>query len=57
MDLNYLLSRHQVSLVRSQNAASVEARFAHRMLAKSYAARIVAHQEALGAPGTALVEA
>ena len=40
MDLNYLYQRHQVSLFMSENAASHEARRAHRELADGYAARI-----------------
>ncbi len=40
MDLNYLLSRHQVSLMRATSALSVEARYAHRAFAKHYAERI-----------------
>lgn len=49
MDLNYLLSRHQISLVRADAAASPEARYAHRNLAKGYAERIRELQEGLGA--------
>lgn len=49
MDLNYLLSRHQISLMRASAAASVEVRRAHRDFAKYYAARIDALQEAVGA--------
>jgi len=40
MDLNYLLHRHQVSLYMAENAASEQARLAHRQLAKAYAAEI-----------------
>lgn len=40
MDLNHLLHRHQISLMRASAAASPEARHAHRGLAKGYAARI-----------------
>lgn len=40
MDLNYLLYRHQISLDRSQNAGSIEARTAHAGLAQHYADRI-----------------
>jgi hypothetical protein len=38
MDTNYLLKREQVSLALAQNAESVEARCAHRNLAKAYGA-------------------
>jgi hypothetical protein len=40
MDLNYLLSRHQISLMKSVTAGCVEARFAHGSLAEGYASRI-----------------
>lgn len=40
MDLNYLLYRHQISLDRSTNAKSREARQAHASLARHYGARI-----------------
>ena len=40
MDLNYLLYRHQISLDRSTNAASREARQAHAGMARQYRARI-----------------
>ncbi len=49
MDLNYLLSRHQVSLMRADAATSREAAIAHRGLAGGYAARIRELQHALGA--------
>ncbi|MBB3911413.1 hypothetical protein [Sphingomonas desiccabilis] len=49
MDLNYLLARHQVSLMRVQNASGCEARFAHRRLASEYALRIDALRLDLGA--------
>ena len=42
MDLNYLHHRYQVSVVMADNAASDEARKAHRELADRYAARIAA---------------
>jgi hypothetical protein len=38
--LNYLLHRHQVSLMRAQSAASSEGRIVHRKLADLYADRI-----------------
>lgn len=40
MDLNYLYHRHQVSLFMADNAASQQARQAHRELADRYAVRI-----------------
>lgn len=40
MDLNYLLSRHQISLERSHHAAGIEAQRAHASLATHYATRI-----------------
>jgi hypothetical protein len=40
MDLNELFQRHQISLERAANAASVEARHAHLELANGYARRI-----------------
>jgi hypothetical protein len=48
MDLNYLFSRHQVSLMRADTAASPEARYAHRRFAALYAARIDERRHALG---------
>ncbi|MDQ0250860.1 hypothetical protein J2W22_002924 [Sphingomonas kyeonggiensis] len=48
MDLNYLLHRHQVSLMHAAAATSPEARFAHRGLARCYAERIRALRVALG---------
>ncbi|MEI9926650.1 MAG: hypothetical protein WDN44_01690 [Sphingomonas sp.] len=49
MDLNYLLHRHQVSLMRAAGAAGLEARHAHRALARGYAGRIARIQGELGA--------
>lgn len=40
MDLNYLYQRHQVSLFMAENAASEQAREAHREFGKRYASRI-----------------
>ncbi|WP_190282614.1 hypothetical protein [Rhizorhabdus histidinilytica] len=40
MDLNYLHSRHQISLINAAAAKSIEARIAHRRLADLYADRI-----------------
>lgn len=49
MDLNYILSRHQLSLVAAENAAGSEARAAHRGLAEGYAAHIRRFQHEAGA--------
>jgi len=54
MDLNYLLSRHQLSLVRSTRAAGREARLAHRGLADGYAHRIADLQARSGATAAPL---
>jgi hypothetical protein len=40
MDINYLLMREQISLMRAKSARSVEARRAHEGLARGYAARL-----------------
>jgi hypothetical protein len=40
MDLNELLYRQQISLMRAASAACSEARLAHRALARGYAERI-----------------
>lgn len=57
MDLNYLLSRHQVSLMRAAAAACSEARHSHQGLARSYAERIRLLRERLGAGSTPFVAA
>ena len=49
MDLNYLLHRHQLSLMRGRFATSREARLTHGAMASGYAARIAALQQASGA--------
>ncbi|MEZ0496179.1 hypothetical protein [Sphingomonas sp. IW22] len=51
MDLNYLLSRHQIALMQADAAASVEARHVHRNFARHYAARVNELQEKMGAGG------
>lgn len=48
MDLNYLLKRHQISLMRASAATSPEARHAHSGLARGYAARIADLRHGLG---------
>lgn len=40
MDLNYLLHRHQVSLMHAEAAMCIESRHAHRTLAGRYADQI-----------------
>ncbi len=49
MDLNYLLHRHQVSLMRALSGGSSEARHAHRGLAAGYGKRIAALRATMGA--------
>ncbi|WP_186456844.1 hypothetical protein [Sphingomonas suaedae] len=49
MDLNYLLYRHQVSLMRAEAADCLCARRSHRDLARGYAQRIGALRAAHGA--------
>jgi hypothetical protein len=57
MDLNYLLSRHQVALMRADHAACAEAKIAHRGMANDYAERIRVLRQLIGAEGTALLAA
>lgn len=40
MDIDYIRRRHALSLTLATNAASREARYAHRSLARAYADRI-----------------
>ncbi|WP_294192729.1 hypothetical protein [uncultured Sphingomonas sp.] len=54
MDLNYLLHRHQVSLMRAHDGATSEARCAHRGLAFGYRQRIAALRETMGAAAMTL---
>jgi hypothetical protein len=49
LDLNYLLHRQQVSLMRADAAVGCEARHAHRGLAQTYASAIERLQRDLGA--------
>lgn len=44
MDVNYLLHRQQVSLMRAQSSRSRQARDAYESLAHSYADRVDAHR-------------
>jgi len=55
MDLNYLLSRHQISLMRADDAACCEARHAHQGLAQGYATRIRELEQVLGS-GSSLLQ-
>ena len=56
MDLNYLLFRQQVALMRAETAAGPEARMAHAALARGYADRIRTAQAALDFPVAAATE-
>lgn len=49
MDLNYLFTRHQTSLMRADGALCVASRHAHIGLARGYADRIDAMQRRSGA--------
>ena len=49
MDLNYLLKRHQISLMQANSTDCREARVAHRGIARGYADRIASLQRELGA--------
>lgn len=48
MALNYLLHRHQISLVRAQSSATAEGRIAHGKMADAYAERIRTASELSG---------
>jgi len=54
MDLNYLLERHQTSLLRVRGASCVSSRRAHEGLADGYALRISALYEKVGAVASCL---
>lgn len=49
MDINRLLSQHQIALMQADAAASREARVAHRSRAQCYADRVHEIQIGLGA--------
>lgn len=49
MDLDQLLHRQRISLLRARDAASVEARLAHEGLATLYAERIATLRHETGA--------
>jgi hypothetical protein len=57
MSLNYLLHRHQVSLMRAQAAPSVDVRRAHERFAAGYADRIADMVEPAGATTARLTRA
>lgn len=57
VDLNYLLHRHQISLVKAENAACNKARRVHDGLATGYAARITEYRDTLGASGSMVLSA
>ena len=45
MDVNYLLLRQQMSLIRAQDTRSKEGKAAYEGLARGYSARIDAYRE------------
>ncbi len=51
MDLNYLLHRHQVALMRAATAASTEAAHSHGGMARGYERQIESMRDLLGASG------
>lgn len=51
MDLNYLLHRHQVALMRAASAMTREAACAHGGMARGYERRIASLRDLLGASG------
>jgi hypothetical protein len=55
MDLNYLFSRHQVSLMRAEAATCSPSRLAHLGMATAYAGRIDAMRQLAGATGRVLL--
>lgn len=54
MDVNYLLAREQVSLMRASSAASPEARIAHQGLARGYKTRLAEKGLPVGRTGDAV---
>lgn len=48
MDINHLLSSHQIALMQADAAGSREAELAHRNRARCYAERVRALQVTLG---------
>lgn len=57
MDLNYLLTRHQTSLMRADRAACGPSRCAHAALAAGYADQIRIVQRTSGALSRAIAPA
>jgi hypothetical protein len=57
MDLNYLLHRHQVSLMQAETAQCAEARHSHLGLAREYAVQIERVRVGLGATAVSLAAA
>lgn len=55
MDLNYLLSRHQIALMRAESASCAEAKIAHHGMARGYAERIRVMRQLIGAHGTTVL--
>lgn len=49
MDLNYLLYREQIALMRADAATCISSRHSHQGMARGYADRIRSLQLALGA--------
>ncbi|CAN5408060.1 hypothetical protein BH10PSE12_BH10PSE12_25660 [soil metagenome] len=45
IDINYLLHRQQVSLIRAQIAKNPESRAAHEGMARAYADRVRAYRQ------------
>jgi hypothetical protein len=50
MDLNSLLHRHQIALMRQERAANAEERLAYRQFARDYAVKIQITRSKGGAP-------
>ncbi|MBX9795435.1 hypothetical protein [Sphingomonas sp.] len=56
MDLNYLLARHQISLMRAKSTACEDAQLSHRGMARGYAGQIRQLQQRLGTGALPLVQ-
>lgn len=54
MDLNYLLSRHQTSLMLAERATCIPSRRSHEALATGYASRVNGFYDNVGASARAL---
>ena len=57
MDLNHLLYRHQIELMRADEAASLDAQMAHERLADLFAFHIAEVQRDKRAPTPAVARA